>query len=192
MSQSFPRKSVWLTAGGNGAGIKPYRGFTLIELIIVITIVVILAGLFMARIPSYQERAEKAAMEQVVGALQSALLLRYGSLMTRGATSGKELSNLTSDNPMNWLQQKPQNYAGEYYDPGPAAVAPGNWMFDLKTHDLIYVLDRNDSFSPGKDGKKWIRFHIQLGYEPSLGRAESGRELATTLFVPVEPYHWLE
>jgi prepilin-type N-terminal cleavage/methylation domain-containing protein len=45
------------------------KGFTLIEFIIVIIIIVVLAGLFLVRIPLYQERAEKAAMQQVEGAL---------------------------------------------------------------------------------------------------------------------------
>lgn len=171
---------------------KTQRGFTLIELIIVIIIIVILAGLFLSRIPYYQAQAEKAATEQVAGALQSALVLRYGTLMARGAATDKELSNLATDNPMNWLQQKPHNYAGEYYDPTPKAVAPGNWMFDLKSRDLIYVVDHGEYFMPGRDGMKWIRFHVRLGYDPILGRPESGKEVTTTLFEPTESYHWLD
>ncbi len=146
------------------------KGFTLIELIVVIIIIVVLAGLFLVRIPLYQEQAEKAAMQQVEGALQSALVLRYGALMTRGAANEKELSILGSDNPITWLQKMPPNYMGEYYDPSPRTVAPGSWMFDLKSRDLIYVVDHGDNFKPGKDGNKWIRFHVRLGYEPALGR----------------------
>ena len=168
------------------------HGFTLIELIVVITVIVILAGLFLVRIPGYQEQAEKAAMQQVEGALQTALVMRYGALMTRGAANEKELSALTADNPMNWLQRLPPNYRGEYYDPTPRTVAPGNWMFDLKSRDLIYVVDHGDAFTPGKDGKKWIRFHARLGYAPMLGQAQAGKELVSTLFEPTEPYHWLD
>ena len=168
------------------------RGFTLIELIVVIIIIVVLAGLFLVRIPMYQERAEKAAMQQVEGALQSALVLRYGALMTRGADGEKELSILASDNPITWLQKMPSNYKGEYYDPSPRSVAPGNWMFDLKSRELIYVLNQSDNFTPGPDGNKWIRFHVKLGYEPKLGQAGSGKELVTTLFEPTHPYRWLD
>lgn len=168
------------------------RGFTLFELIVVITIVVILGGLFLLRVPIYQEQAEKASMQQVEGAIQSALVLRYGALMTRGAAAEKELSILATDNPITWLQKMPPNYKGEYYDPTPRSVAPGNWMFDLKSRELIYVVDHAAYFAPGKDGHKWIRFHVHLGYEPMLGRPEAGKELVTTLFEPVEPYHWLE
>lgn len=168
------------------------KGFTLIELIIVIIIVAILAGLFLSRVPYYQAQAEKTAMEQVAAAMQSAFVLRYGALMTRGAANEKELSILANDNPMNWLQQKPRNYAGEFYDHSPGAVASGNWIFDLKSRDLIYIIDHADYFTPGKDGKKWIRFHASLGYAPILGQPESGKEVVTTLFEPNEPYHWLD
>ncbi len=167
------------------------KGFTLIELIVVIFIIVVLAGLFLVRIPLYQERAEKAAMEQVVGAIQSALVLRYGALNARGAADAKALSILATDNPVTWLQKLPPNYKGEYYDPSPLTVAPGSWMFDLKSRELIYVLNQSDHFSPGPDGNKWIRFRVRLGYEPALGRP-GDKELALTLFEPTQPYRWLE
>ena len=171
---------------------KKQPGFTLIELIVVIIIVVILAGMFLLRVPFYQEQAEKAAMQQVEGAIQSALVLRYGALMTRGAANEKELSQLANDNPMNWLQQKPKNYAGEFFAPSPRAVTPGQWVFDLQSRDLIYILDHGDNFTPGKDGNKWIRFHVQLGYETKLGNSDSGKELVSSLFAPSEPYRWID
>lgn len=166
------------------------KGFTLIELIIVIIIIVVMAGLFLVRVPYYQEQAEKTAMEQVAGAVQSALVMRYGTLAARGAANEKELNALATDNPMTWLQQKPRNYMGEYFDPAPGAAAPGNWMFDLKSRNLIYVVDHGDYFTPGKDGRKWIRFHVRFQYDPRLGGGE-GKELASTLFEPVEPYRWM-
>ncbi len=167
------------------------KGFTLIELVIVITIIVVMAGLFLTRVPQYQEQAEKAAMEQVAAAIQSALVLRYGTLNVRGAASPQELAHLATDNPLTWLQKMPPNYAGEFFDPSPGAVRPGNWMFDLKSHELIYVLNQSDNFVPGVDGKRWIRFRVRLGYEPALGRPAQ-QELASALFEPVAPYHWLE
>ena len=171
---------------------KSSKGFTLIELIVVIIIIVVLAGIFLTRVPLYQEQAEKAAMQQVEGALQSALVLRFGTLHARGAASEKELSILVTDNPIKWLQKVPPNYKGEYYDPSPRSVAPGNWMFDLKSRELIYVVDHAEYFKAGKDGNKWIRFRVHLDYEPALGRPESGKELVTTLFESTEPYHWLD
>ncbi len=168
------------------------KGFTLLELVVVITIIIVLIGTFLTRVGYYQAQAEKGAMEQVSAAIQSALVMRYGTLMARGAANEKQLTALATDNPINWLQQKPRNYMGEYYDPTPQAVAPGSWMFDLKSRDLIYVVDHSEYFVPGNDGEKWIRFHVKLAYDQAVGRPESGTELTATLFKPTQPYHWLD
>lgn len=178
-------------SGGVSLGTRCCKGFTLLELIIVISIVGILAGMFLSRVPYRQEQAEKVVVEQMVGAVQTALVMRVGSLMVKGAATEKGLSALATDNPMNWLQQKPKNYAGEFFDPTPQTAGPGHWIFDLKSHDLIYILDRSEYFTPGKDGQKWMRFHVKLEYEsPPGGKAGSKKELTSTLFEPAEPYRW--
>ncbi|OGT05282.1 MAG: hypothetical protein A2Y51_07810 [Gallionellales bacterium RIFCSPLOWO2_02_60_31] len=172
------------------AGYRSSKGFTLIELIVVITIVVVMAGLFLNRMLFYIEQAEKTAMVEVSNAIQSALTMQYGQILTRGKPS--DLPALAQDNPMNWLQKKPRNYAGEFYDPTPLSVESGNWVFDLKTRNLIYVVRNANHFKPGKDGKKWIRFHVAVNHEasrlPSL--QNTAPELTGILFVPVEPYAW--
>jgi len=68
----------------------------------------------------------------------------------------------------------------------------GNWLFDLKSRDLIYVVRSASYFKPGKDGKKWIRFHVALNYDTArLPSSQSAApELTGTLFEPVEPYSW--
>ena len=166
------------------------RGFTLIELIVVIIIIVILMGLLIDRALFYQEQAEKTAMEEVAGTIQSALILQYSQIMTRGKPS--DVAALAKDNPMNWLQKKPRNYSGEYYDPTPQAVESGRWVFDLRSRDLIYVVRTTSNFKPGRDGKKWIRFHVAVNYEPSRlpSLQNAPRELTGILFEPVEPYSW--
>lgn len=168
---------------------QPSRGFTLIELIVVITIIVFLAGTLLNRIWFYQEQAEKAAMEQMAGALQTALVMQYGHLLTRGQEA--EIKNLVAENPMRWLMQKPANYSGEFYGMTPAAIAPGNWAFDLRSRELIYVPYRTEYFVPGKDGLKWVRYRARLEYEPLPGSKNKGaQELTSILFEPVERYQW--
>lgn len=165
-------------------------GFTLLELIIVIIIIATLMGLFINRALFYQEQAEKTAMEQVAGAIQSSLTMQYGQILTRGKRS--DVAALAQDNPMNWLQKKPRNYAGEFYDPSPLTVESGNWVFDLKSRDLIYVVRSANYFKPGRDGKKWIRFHVSISSEPSRlpSQKKAPPELTGILFEPVEPYSW--
>ena len=177
-----------------GCAAQSSKGFTLIELVVVITIIAILTSALLTRIWFYQEQAEKAAMEQVAGALQSAMVLQYGHLLVRGKES--EAISLVMENPTRWLMRVPPNYAGEFYDMTLAAIAPGNWAFDLKTRELIYVPDRSDYFVPGKDGLKWVRYRARLEYEhvPSAavprGENKGAEEIAGVLFEPVERYQW--
>lgn len=165
-------------------------GFTLIELVVVIIIIVVLMGVALDRFMFYQEQAEKVAMEGVVGALDSALILQYGQIMTRGKAG--DLAALVRDNPMNWLQKRPRNYSGEFYDPTPLAVESGNWLFDLKSRELIYTVRNRNHFKPGSDGRPWIRFHVATRYDPSRlpSLQAAPPELTGVLLEPVEPYSW--
>ena len=170
------------------------KGFTLIELVVVITIIVILAGALLTRIWFYQEQAEKAAMEQVAAALQSAMVMQYGHMLVSGRET--EAKNLLTENPVRWLMRAPPNYAGEFDGIKPAAIEPGNWAFDLKTRELIYVPDRSDYFDPGTDGLKWVRYRARLEYEhvPAAavprGVSKGAKEISSVLFEPVERYQW--
>lgn len=169
---------------------RPSKGFTLIELVVVIIVIVVVMGVFVDRMHFYREQAEKTAMEGVATAIQSALVIQYGQIATRGKLS--DVAALAQENPMNWLQKKPGNYAGEFYDPVPGAVESGNWMFDLRSRDLIYVVRNASYFKPGNNGDKWIRFHVAVNLErsrlPSLQDAPA--ELTGIVFEPIEPYTW--
>ncbi len=94
---------------------------------------------------------------------------------------------------MGWLAKKPANYGGEFFDPAPQAVAPGSWMFDLKSRDLIYVPDRTEYFIPGRDGIKWVRYHTRLLYErPPREGGNGNRIVVGVVLEPVESYRWFE
>jgi len=177
-------------AGSSIKGQNLCRGFTLIELVIVIVIIAILMGLFMNRFVYYQEQAEKIAMEEVVGVIQSSLTMQYGQITTRGKSS--DVTALVKDNPINLLQKRPSNYAGEFYEASLQSAPPGNWLFDLKTQELIYLPRNTDNFRLGADGKPWVRFHTVAAFEPSRlpSQQNSPPELTGLLFEAVEPYSW--
>ncbi len=170
------------------------RGFTLLEMIVVISLIAILAGMLLQRVWLYQEQAEKAAMEQMAGALQTALVLQYAQFLTHGQES--EIKTLTSENPLRWLMQKPGNYVGEFYGVSAEAVAPGSWAFDLKSRELVYVPYRAEYLLAGPDGHKWVRYHARLQYEgrprggKSSGAVNNSHELTGVLFEPVVPFQW--
>ena len=162
------------------------RGFTLFELVVVVIIILMLIVFFLDRARYYQEQAEKTAMEVIIGTIQSSLTLQYGQVITRGKPS--DVAALMQDNPINWLQKKPLNYAGEFYDLTPLAAEGGNWAFDLKSHHLVYLLRNSNHFIPGTDGKRWIRFHVVVDYLPSLHNQPP--EPTGIAFEPIEPYSW--
>jgi len=176
-------------------GLPPARerrngGFSLIELIIVIAIISVLMSVFLDRVWYYQEMAEKTAMEENVGAIQSALTLQTGKNYTRN--NPQELAQLAQENPVRWLQKLPKNYSGEFFDPTPSSVAPGSWVFDLKARELIYVLDRAEYFVPGKDGKKWIRFRVSVQHDAVVrgGEKQGEQELIAAVFEPTTSVNW--
>lgn len=176
--------------GGSLRRARFSKGFTLFELVIVIIIVMLMMALFLDRARFYQEQAEKTAMEGIVATVQSALVLQYGQLMTRGRAA--DVAALARDNPINWLQKKPRNYLGEFYDVSAAKLETGNWAFDLKTRELVYLVRNGENLK--MEGRKLIRFHVLQQYEasrlPSLQSASP--ELTGLSFEPVVPYMWFE
>ena len=166
------------------------RAFTLVELLVVIAIVSILASTLFTRVLFYQEMAEKAAMQQVVGALKSALVLQYGHRMASGMA--QNIKNISKENPLDWLSQKPENYAGEFASSKRELIGSGSWAFDRGADELVYFPNHDEYFSPGKDGVRWIRFRVQFAYDVMPGSKVGGsRVLTGVTFAPVEPYQWL-
>ena len=165
-------------------------GFTLIELIVVITIISFLAAALLNRVPLYQEAAEKTAMEQTVGVIRSALHLQIANYIVKGRMN--DIPKLAQDNPMNWLAEKPKNYLGEFFDPGPGELPAGNWYYDLKSRELVYLVDKGKYFVAGKDGQKQIRFRLELIYNdagPKIAAAKDEKDMEGLVLQP-EPYTW--
>ena len=163
------------------------KGFTLLELVIVICISAVLMLTFLNRVLFYQEQVERAAMIGVVTAVQSSLNMQQLGLLLQNEET--KIAALAKDNPINWLDDKPRNYVGEYFDPALDAIAPGNWAFDLKSRELIYVPDYTRHISFTGDGKKWIRFRVKL--VEGVAKEASGKgNVVGISFGPVDPYHW--
>jgi len=164
-------------------------GFTLLELIVVVCIVAVIAGILLNRLRVYEEAAEKAAMQQTAAAIKSALQMRVASYMISGRDN--QIENLRSENPVSWLQEKPAGYAGEFYADAYARVRPGSWYFDLTRREFIYVVNLGDNFKPGPDARKWVRYRVSIEYEkvPETDTPQR-RVLSAVSFAPVQPYAW--
>jgi len=175
---------------GDGRGpADAQAGFSLFELIVVVCIVAVMAGILLNRLRVYEEAAEKAAMQQTAAAIKSALQMRVASYMIGGRD--KEIENLRNENPVSWLQENPTGYAGEFYADAYARVRPGSWYFDHTRRELIYVVNLGDNFKPGPDARKWVRYRVRIEYEnvPEKG-ALPRKVLSAVSIAPVQPYVW--
>jgi prepilin-type N-terminal cleavage/methylation domain-containing protein len=132
------------------------RGWSLLELIIVVCVVAILATVLLERMLRYQEIAEKTAMETTLGVLRSALSLKVSARIVQGGLAG--IGELAEENPMDWLADRPAGYLGARHSPFAEELPKGSWCFDLVAKELIYRPQRTRFFSPPPGGAEWLRF----------------------------------
>ena len=168
-------------------------GFTLLELVVVVSIIALLAGVLVERVGLFSERAEKAAMEGTVSVLRAALHLRAVSLIAKDRI--EDLRALANGNPMDWLAEQPPNYLGAFDGTPPVMPDRGNWFFDRQSGMLVYRVYRTRHFVPARAGDNAIRFKVVVDFGPLGG--DSSRENALTglkrlSIAPDEPYRWYE
>jgi general secretion pathway protein G len=167
-------------------------GFTLLELMVVVSIIAVLATTLLNRIGVYQEQAEKAAMEQTVGSIRSALAMQFADLIVHGRVN--EVPSMLKQNPVTFLAQPPGNYVGEYYAPKPGDVVSGHWYFDLQNRNLIYSVNNKAHFKSEEDGR--IRFQVRLvtGVEMTGYKGQSNvsnkNNIEGVILEQVVPYSW--
>ncbi|WP_154668084.1 hypothetical protein [Pseudoduganella violaceinigra] len=123
------------------------RGSGYFEFAVAAIIVAILAGVLLQKLQFYQEEAERLAVQQVVTSLRAALASRAASLYLRGKDA--EIALLLKQNPMDWLERRPPNYAGEFSAPKPGEMAEGQWYFDRSAETLSYTLNTREFFGGG-------------------------------------------
>ncbi len=134
------------------------NGFTLFESAVAAIVIAVLAGVLLTRVLYYQEQAELAAVERTAATLRVALQLRAARLYAGGRQDA--LAALAAENPMDWLADKPANYAGEFAAAAHGDVAAGKWYFDTAGKTLVYVLGQGKTFQ-GTEPKS-LRFKVSL------------------------------
>lgn len=125
------------------------RGFFVLKMIISVLIIGAVALPMLERLRYYQEVAEQAYVDYAISGMRSGLRLRIAALMLEGR--GQEAYRLAGQNPIDWLERHPDNYAGELIRPDPGMLRPGTWYFDLETRRLVYLVKHGEHFRYGDD-----------------------------------------
>ncbi len=107
-------------------------GFSLFELIAALAIVGVFGGVLLQRMLYVQEYAELAAMDLTGAHMRTGLRYKTGDFLIRDKVS--EIAALADENPVNWLQNPPESYLGEF-DLQPDADLRGKWYFDKTQHE---------------------------------------------------------
>jgi general secretion pathway protein G len=164
------------------------RGFTLIELTVVICIVAVLAAVLLERFQRLQELAEKTAMEQNLAAINVALTMKFAALVT--AHRGREIKREVGANPVDLLARPPENYLGELVKVDAGSLPRRSWYFDRDSGELVYIPGRSRFLTEPLDATFGLRFRVTL-IEPSR-RADQAPldELAQPFIRPVVAYRW--
>lgn len=169
------------------------RGFSLLELVIVIAIIVLLLVIAVDKLLPLRVDAERTAMENVLGALKSALNIEVAAHIAKGQIP--LLAALQDSNPMNRLSEQPKNYAGEFDAPDPIAIEGGQWYFDRHDHSLVYRVSNVESFQTSLPDPPRARFAVRLDYDDMNGNNSFDKGIDAIRGVKLEAleaYTWSE
>ena len=165
------------------------RGFSLLELIAVIAIIAVLAGIAIDRLWGIQVDAEQAAMESVVGAIQSSLGMKVAESLLAGDRTSLEA--LADSNPMDRLSEVPKNYLGALVNVEPTGIRNGQWYFNPREHVLVYRAYNIANFRGGGADPAQARFAVRLEFgQPRTGRPD--QVIVGARLVALEPYAWIK
>ena len=165
------------------------RGFTLIELIVVVAVVGMLATIALDRLIWFQGQAEKANMEYTASMIKSGLWMSAASLMM--AERSEEIANLAKRNPIDLLAQKPENYLGALDGTNLAVLQRGKWFYDTKQQQVIYVVDQRYNFKPEVANDFAVRYAAKVIYgEMELTQGNKTPYIAGITLVPLSKYKW--
>ena len=141
-------------------GIYGRRPLTRLELALYAAIVGIAAVVFVDRLLATMELAERAAMEQTVSRVNSALNLRIAYEMLNGQLINVQAA--LQRNPFELAKVSQPNYRGEVERFDPARLEGGSWVYDRTSRELVY-LPRLKRGLTTANGSEAVRFRLVAG-----------------------------
>ncbi len=173
-------------------GLLGRRNHSLFELVVVVILISLMAGLMLYRYVRLQVDVERTAMARDLGAIRSAVALRFLHFVMRGDMQGA--AAMAGTNPIQYLASPPDTYLGSFDNPRSASIAGGHWYFDSGRRLLVYRVAHGRYFHTGLPGPPRAAFRIQVRYDDVNhdGTFEPGSDgFKGVNLAPLRAYHWL-
>lgn len=164
------------------------RGFTLLELVVVIAIVAVLMATAYSKYEGLAEQAEKAAFVGVLGNTQAALTHAFIRSYLDGDQSRWE--DVSGINPIQYLAKPPGNYGGvttsqRVVEP---LLADQHWYFLQDTGELVYKVKRNGRLKLENKHINLIKYRLQVVH--SLPEHGKNVQVEGLLLEAVDRFSW--
>lgn len=168
-------------------GRRAASGFTLLELVVVVSVIGLLGLVAIDRLLYVREQAEKAVMEENIAMFKAALRLQVADRMARQQTAA--IAGLAGRNPVDWMEDPPANYRGEFA-PDQAPDCRGCWYFDKTARALVYQVDRGAYLQADERGRKRVRLRAEVVSPQGNGGQADESAIPSVKLVLLEPYRW--
>lgn len=166
---------------------KSKRGVTLLEVMIALIIISVLGFVALRYYQKLLVDVERTKVRHDVGVMRSAI----GMQVARYVVAGKKdrLADLVGSNPMDLLDELPDNYRGTFVGLAPEQLEPGGWYFEVGGGVLVYVVLNSEFCETALADPKRIEFKISLISSDS--RETGHKEVGGVTLRESSPYRWL-
>ena len=165
------------------------RGFTFLELAVVITVISALAMVALNYYYKLLVDIERTAMEQDLGAIRTAISMQVVGHFSAGKMA--DLIKLVDSNPMDFLAEKPENYLGVISHYRLDELEKGNWFYDSQAQTLIYLVRNQVYFETDSEGSACAKFKITPNYSDRKQGGRTKKYISGLILKTLEPYRWL-
>ena len=152
------------------------RGFSLLELVVVIALIGTLISVAAHRLLPYIDEAERVAVLRVEGQLRSSVMMEAAQRILRGQSAG--ISALDGANPVKFLLDPPKNYAGERLRREIEQSPTRRWYFEQDGQRLVYRLGAPFGLPVRDESVEDPAFQVRVAFADTNGNGvfEAQRE----------------
>ena len=134
------------------------NGFSLVELVLVLTIIGILVAVAIPRFIDVRDKAEHASVDTMVSSLESALAIH-------SARKFVNQQRPSVHNPFEDLTNKPRNYNGVFDPINSQNTPPGTWSFRSERNWVVYNPQLPIRGGWENNGTRYIIFQVEVVIE---------------------------